>query len=218
MDRPQGEEGWLRQTIRQRNKRHLKKWGIYSSGKQRGVVGSQMLTFRGNLSVSLFKGQQCMKNSFFDCLTFGTNHQPSPRNIAEERRTQLLRSGSLTPAYYKMLHKNRGLWISYRRLVIVSHPDKHSCLHGSFVNAVGIWDYTASHAKTVKMNWKGSWKKWSWHGETEKNENHQTSFPTDIRTGHLQNTALKVYISSHIAWLCPWRPSRLTHVLAIYSR
>jgi hypothetical protein len=113
---------------------------------------------------SILKGQQCKKNSFFDCLTFGTNHQPSPHNIAEERKTQLLRGGSLILAYYKRFHKNRGLWISYTGLVIVSRRDKHSYLHGSFVNAVGIGDYVyiASHAKTVNMNWKGCWKKWSW--------------------------------------------------------
>jgi hypothetical protein len=110
----------------------------------------------------MFKGQQCKKNSFFDCLTFGTNHQLSPHNIAEERRTQLLRGGSLILAYYKRFYKNRGLWITYTGLVIVSRPDKHSYLHGSFVNAVGIGDYIASHAKTVNMNWKGYWKKWSW--------------------------------------------------------
>jgi hypothetical protein len=65
---------------------------------------------------------------------------------------------------YTMLHKNRGLWISYRGLVVVSHPAKHPCLHGSFVNAAGIWDYTASYAKTVNMNWIGCWKKWLWPG------------------------------------------------------
>jgi hypothetical protein len=67
-------------------------------------VGTRLPTFRGNLSV-MFESKQCKKNSFFDCLTVGTNHQPSPRNIAEERRPQLLRGGSpilsLTKCYTK---------------------------------------------------------------------------------------------------------------------